>query len=72
MHLQPEAYVAVTEQELVEREVLAELEAGNWPVCEMCHRIHYVGMVNSIPSFVCMRCRTFFGLDLVDAEGGDD
>jgi len=56
-----------TEQELVEREVLAELEAGNWPICEMCYRvdsIQYVGVVEGCPSFACMRCSFVFSADL--------
>jgi hypothetical protein len=50
----------VSDQELlVEREVLAELKAGNWPVCEMCHRVDqvgYMGMVAGSPTFACARC----------------
>ena len=58
----------MTEQELVEREVLAELEAGNWPLCDMCHRVDqvgYVGMCIGIPTFMCARCSFVFALELV-------
>jgi hypothetical protein len=65
----------MTEQEFVEREVLAELAQGNFPVCEMCHRVdqvNYMGLCAGVPSFVCLRCSFVFAMDLTDAEGGDD
>jgi hypothetical protein len=60
-----------TEQELLEREVLAELEAGNWPLCDMCHRVDqvgYVGMIAGSPTFTCARCCFFFAMHLGNLE----
>jgi len=62
----------VTEQELVEREVLAELDAGNWPTCDMCHRVdqvNYIGICAGTPSFVCLGCSFVFAMQLVSAPG---
>lgn len=67
----------MSEQELVEREVLAELEAGNWPACEMCHRIDqvgYLGVLAGSPTFMCARCSFAFAVHLVElvSEESDD
>lgn len=60
----------MSQQEL-EREVLAELEAGNWPLCHVClrtDRIDYLGILTGSPTFMCTRCSMVFAMDLTDAE----